>query len=184
MNACTKASARGDCQPRRQQRQQDAPEPLARPRAQHRRRLFQRGIDAGDVGQRQQEGERKAADHQRQHHAPVIVHQPHRLPRQAEFQQRAVEPATRAEIVQQPFRHQHGAKRDRDHQDGRQQPLAPHQPHAQRHRHRQHDVQQGDGHGDPQRDADRVVEERIGEELAIIRQRSRRCFGWNDSTRP
>ena len=70
---------------------------------------------------------------------------------QAERHQRAVEPAARPEIGQQPFSDQHGAERDRQHQDGGQQALAAHQAHPERDRDRDDEVEDRHRHGEPER---------------------------------
>ena len=57
-----------DRQTLRQERHQDVAEALPRLGAERRGRLFERWVDAGDVGQRQQEGEGKSRQDQRQHH--------------------------------------------------------------------------------------------------------------------
>ena len=49
------------------------PEALPSAGAMRGRRLFQRRIDAGDVGKRQQKGEGKDRDDQRNQHAPIVV---------------------------------------------------------------------------------------------------------------
>ena len=70
-NACTKDKAEGD----REARAASSGRKMWRKRAagigaERRRRLLERRVDAGDVGQRQQEGERKAGDHERDRSTP------------------------------------------------------------------------------------------------------------------
>ena len=150
--------------------EQAAPEPLARPRPEHRAGLLQRVVDAGHVGQGQQESERKAGDDQRQEDAPVVVDEQHRVLDDAQSHQHPIEPAARTEIGQQPLGHQHRAERDRHHEDRRQQPRIGHQANAQRHRDGEHDIHQRRRHRDQQRRADRVVQKWIGEERRVIRE--------------
>jgi len=47
-------------------------------RAERRRRARERRVDPGDIGEDQEEGERKLGDDQRQEDAPVIVGEPDR----------------------------------------------------------------------------------------------------------
>ena len=77
--ALHEGEAEVDGEPRRQQRQEHVQEAAARVGAERRGRLFERRVDARQVGEGQQEGEGKAGDQQRGEDAPVIVDQPERV---------------------------------------------------------------------------------------------------------
>ena len=106
-------------EPRRQQRQIDVAELRQRTGAERRGRARQHRIDAGDVGQGQQERERKARDDERDQHAPVVVRQPDRPVVEVQELQELRQPALRAEVGQHALGDQHGAERDRHHEDRR-----------------------------------------------------------------
>ena len=133
--------------------------------------LLERRVDAGDVGEGEEEGEGEAGDDEGEEDAPVVVDEADRRVDQAQRDQRAVEPALRAQIVEQPFGHQHGAERHRQDEDGGQQALAAHQADAERHRDGEDEVQHRDRDGEPERGRDRAVEERVGEEALVVGQR-------------
>jgi hypothetical protein len=160
--------AEGDGEARQQQRQDDVPEARTRPRTERRGRLLERGIYAGDVGQREQERERKAVNDEGDEDAPIVVHEAYRSRGETGGEQQAVEPALRPQVVEQPLGNQHRAERDRQHEDRGEQALMAQQAHAHGDRDRHQDVEHGHRQRQPQRRADGLIQERVGEEALIV----------------
>ncbi|MCY1300670.1 hypothetical protein D9M70_502470 [compost metagenome] len=128
------------------------------------------GVNAGYVGQRQQERERENCDHQRGEYAPIIVGELERILDKADSDQAAAEPALRPQIIQKPFGNKHCAQCYRQHKDCRQKALLAHQPNAHGDWHRKQYADQRDRNCQPQRSSNGLVKIRIGEELAVIGQ--------------
>ena len=140
--------------------------------AERRRGAREPRIDAGDVRQDQQEGERKAGDHERDQHARVVVRKPDRTVVQMEELQELGKPSLGAEVRQHAFGDQHGAERDRHDQDRRHPALIRRlDPHLERDRQRQPDVDQRRRKREPQRGPDRRPEIVGGEEVRVVGER-------------
>src|SRR5690606_8970067 len=131
--------------------------------------LLERGVDARQVGRDEQEREREPGDDQREHHTQVVVHELQRLVDQPGLEQRPVEPALAAGEDQQSLRGEHGAERDRQHEQRREQTLAPEPvPQDHRDRDRREHVEQRRRQREPHRDPDGVEHERVAEDRHVV----------------
>src|SRR6185312_3751441 len=157
-----------DRQTRHEQRQEDMAEALPGTGAMRCCGLLERRIDAGDVAERQQKGEREAGDQQRREDAPVVMREAGRGGDQVQQHQGLGEPALRPEIIEQALRYEDRAQRDRQHENGGQQPLPAQQPHPHGDRNGDQQADDGDRNGQRQRGPDGVVLERVGEERRIV----------------